>query len=780
MPHASHSLFRGLTQTWLLIGILLVVLSWWAGQRSWFTDAYIYDRLLTTQTLSPSDDILIAAIDERSLEALGQWPWPRDVHAGLLDRLADADTSAVLFDVVFAEPARQPHQDQRLARALERHGHAFLPVIHVQNNGLSADSSRLPPIAPLRNAAGGIGHIDIRADFDGVVRRIHLRENHTPQLTLRLYEDLVAWNHTTPSDTTRRLLAGDNRDIDVRIPYRGPTYHYPRVSYVDILEGRLPRSLLEGRIVMIGATAKGLGDRHPTPFGGADGGMPGIEIQANLLGGLLQGDIIQDLPAWASSALSTLPLLLFMALVWVFQFRYMAKLTLAVLVMVLLCTWGLLAAGWWWPPTVSLCSVLAACILISWRSQTTALRWFQQEIGRLEDEPSIVPEPAPEQTKEWGLVLHQRLRALERAITRIRNTRRFITDSMNSLPIATLVVDMQGHIILPSTQAKQLLQRYRIDDRGTIQDLLDVMIPEGRAIAGQDGGDDSNGLGALDDSLYKGSDERHYHLKVSQLVTAVDDFEVGWLIGLVDVTSERQAEEQRASLLRFLSHDLKAPQSSILALVHLQRSSSSPLSEDDLLDRVAQQARNALTLTDSFMQLTKIEFGAMNEDFVLLSDVILEAVDQAWPAAQQRSITIDCDAEDECPIEGDRAYLLRAVFNLLDNAIKYSPPDTCVSITARETTHGITLELQDQGVGIPEQDLPHIFDSYQRSSGASLSAGYGLGLSLVKSVVERHGGTIECRSTENVGTHFLLMFPVQPDLADESDEEDAAENEANA
>ncbi|WP_275288522.1 CHASE2 and HATPase_c domain-containing protein [Halomonas elongata] len=767
MPHASHSLLRGLTRTWLLIGILLVVLTWWAGQRSWFTDAYIYDRLLTTQTLPPSDDILIAAIDERSLKTLGQWPWPRDVHADLLDRLADAGTSAVLFDVVFAEPAREAHDDQHLARAIERHGHVFLPVIHVETNGLSADSRRLPPVAPLRDAARGIGHIDIRTDFDGVVRHIKLRDNHIPQLTLRLYQDLAAWNDTTPSGTTQRLLASNNPDIDVRIPYRGPTYHYPRVSYVDILEGRLPRSLLENRIIMIGATAKGLGDRHPTPFGGSAGGMPGIEIQANLLDGLLQGDTIQEVPDWIASILSILPLLGFMALVWAFKFRHMAKLTLVVLAMALLGAWGLLAMGWWWPVTVSLCSVIAACVLISWRCQATALLWFQREITRLEKEPSLIPEPAPDRTREWGLMLHRRLLSLERAITRIHNTRQFIADSMDSMPIATLVVDMQGHIILSSDQARQLLRRYRIDDRSTLKELLDVMIPEGQTVAKKSRQTNNDGLGELDDTLYKGNDERHYHLKVSPLVTAVDAFEVGWLVGLVDVTSERQAEEQRASLLRFLSHDLKAPQSSILALTQLQRTSSSRLSEQDLLDRVAQQARNALTLTDSFMQLTKVEFGAMEKNFVLLSDVILEAIDQAWPAAQQRSIGIECDAEDECPMEGDRAYLLRAVYNLLDNAIKYSPPDTRVSIEARETPEDIRVVIQDQGVGIPEQDLPYIFDSYQRSSGASLSSGYGLGLSLVKSVVERHGGTIECRSTENLGTRFQLTFPTQTDRLDE-------------
>ncbi|MDL4864527.1 ATP-binding protein, partial [Halomonas elongata] len=562
----------------------------------------------------------------------------------------------------------------------------------------------------------------------------------------------------------------DQANQEVRIPYRGGNFHYPRVSYIDLLEGRLPPSLLEDRIIMIGATARGLGDRHPTPFGGAEGGMPGIEVQANLLDGLLQGDLIQEVPGWVASALSILPLLGFMALTWAFKFRHMAKLTLAVLAMILMSAWGLLAMGWWWPPTVSLCAVIAASVLISWRCQATALQWFQQEIRRLEDEPSIIPEPASEETAQWGLALHQRLHSLERAITRIRNTRQFITDAMNSLPIATLVVDIQGQVILSSAEAKRLLQYYGVADKGKVQELLACMTPEGQPPAHQsrqEGTSSNDGLAMLDDTTYNGNDERHYHLKVSPLVTATDAFEVGWLIGFVDVTSERQAEEQRASLLRFLSHDLKAPQSSILALIQLQRTSSSPLSEDILLDRVAQQARNALTLTDGFLQLTKVEFGAMNQDFVLLSDVVLEAVDQAWPTAQQRRVRIESDVEAECPMEGDRAYLLRSVYNLLDNAIKYSTADTTVSVSAKETSEALTIEIQDQGVGIPEQDLPHIFDSYQRSSGAKLSAGYGLGLSLVKSVVARHGGTIECHSTENVGTRFRLSFPTQPDLLDD-------------
>lgn len=764
MPYASHSLLRGLTGTWLVIGILLLALTWWAGQRTWPTDAHLYDRLLTTRGQPPADDILIAAIDERSLEALGQWPWPRHVHASLLDRLTDTGVQAVLLDVVFAEPARDPDEDRRLAQALERHGHVFLPVIHAATNDQASDLRRLSPIEPLRSAARGTGHIDIRPDADGVVRRIRLREDHLPQLALSTYQDLVTGTRVRPHATTRRLLDDEGGSLEVRIPYLGSTFHYPTVSYVDLLEGRLPRSLLEDRILLVGATARGLGDRHPTPFGGGQGGMPGIEIQAHLLDGLLQGRLIREVPDKAASALSLLPLLIFMALVRGLKFRHMAKLTLGVLVAVLLSSWGLLTLGWWWPPTVGLGSVLVASVLISWRCQATAMHWFQRELGRLEDEPSVVPEPPHPSPQAWGFTLHQRLHSLESAITRIRNTRRFITDSMDSLPIATLVTDRQGNVIISSDQAKQLFAHYGVDGDDSLHALLSSMTPEGQAMdSGRKSTQESrleNGeCEALDDTLYEGRDERHFHIKVSPLITDVDAFEVGWLISLVDVTSERQAAEQRTSLLRFLSHDLKAPQSNILALTQLQHTASR-LPEEQLLGKIAQQARNSLTLTDDFMKLTRAEFGALEKGFVLLADVILEAIDQAWPLARQRNIRVECDdVEDACPMEGDRAYLLRAIFNLLDNAIKYSPPDTRVLVSAKEAGDDIFLSVRDQGVGIPERDLPYIFDSYQRSSGSGHSAGYGLGLSLVQSVIERHGGTIECQSTEHVGTGFYITLP---------------------
>ena len=111
----------------------------------------------------------------------------------------------------------------------------------------------------------------------------------------------------------------------------------------------------------------------------------------------------------------------------------------------------------------------------------------------------------------------------------------------------------------------------------------------------------------------------------------------------------------------------------------------------------------------------------------------------------------------------DQGLLTRALFNLLENAIKYSPADTTIEL--RVSCHGewLCCELTDQGKGIAEQELPDLFSQYRRFSSAQGIDGVGLGLSMVKAVVDHHGGRIECRSMVDQGTTFLLELPLIPE-----------------
>ncbi|WP_392353111.1 CHASE2 domain-containing protein [Brevundimonas sp. LF-1] len=132
-------------------------------------DHLVYDALMRAKAGPADETIVIIAIDDRSLEALGQWPWPRDLHARLIDRLTEAGAGPVAYDVLFTEPSSQ---DEPLAVALTRNGKVQLPVV-VDAPGLNGSAFREDaPAARLATAAAGMGHVNLTVDNDGVVRRL--------------------------------------------------------------------------------------------------------------------------------------------------------------------------------------------------------------------------------------------------------------------------------------------------------------------------------------------------------------------------------------------------------------------------------------------------------------------------------------------------------------------------------------------------------------------------------------------------------------------------------
>jgi two-component system OmpR family sensor kinase len=108
---------------------------------------------------------------------------------------------------------------------------------------------------------------------------------------------------------------------------------------------------------------------------------------------------------------------------------------------------------------------------------------------------------------------------------------------------------------------------------------------------------------------------------------------------------------------------------------------------------------------------------------------------------------------------GDADLLAQAVVNLVDNAIKYTSPGDRIEVRAREASGGVALEVADTGPGVPEPDLPHIWEELYRSPGARSVPGSGLGLALVRAVVERHGGTVEAQSWVGHGTVVRILLP---------------------
>lgn len=275
-------------------------------------DFWLYDGLIRLKSNhNQTSDIVVVAVDERSLSELGRWPWPREYHAQLVDKLAQA--KAVGLDIVLAEPSHNmPESDQALADAIRRNGKVISPVFPEMQGNRLTETRPLPGIAA---ASAGLGHTDYELDSDGVIRRVYLKAGlgspHHPNFAQAVL-DLA--HGRRQSDQQKLGLPHGNpdswlREDPVMVPYLTGSPPFQQVSYIDALN-QLPPSFFAGKIVLVGATATGLGDIHATPLSANNRGMPGVEINAFLLYGLQQDNTPVPLPLGWKALINALAILL--------------------------------------------------------------------------------------------------------------------------------------------------------------------------------------------------------------------------------------------------------------------------------------------------------------------------------------------------------------------------------------------------------------------------------------------------------------------------------------
>ena len=227
------------------------------------------------------------------------------------------------------------------------------------------------------------------------------------------------------------------------------------------------------------------------------------------------------------------------------------------------------------------------------------------------------------------------------------------------------------------------------------------------------------------------------------------DAQVGWIIRIVDISPLKQAERHREDALQLLSHDMRAPQSAILALL---RGPEARVPKA-VRTRIEGLAKRTLDLAEDFVQLARAEAKPLAIEPVDLNDIAIDAADALWPTAKARDIRVDVEGiDDPHMVDGDRQLLTRAVINLIGNAIKYSDEGMKIACALSEAAGHVRLTISDQGVGMTEEQLSKLFSRFQRGS----REGVGLGLAFVRTVVDRHSGTIDCKSAPGKGSTFTI------------------------
>jgi len=218
----------------------------------------------------------------------------------------------------------------------------------------------------------------------------------------------------------------------------------------------------------------------------------------------------------------------------------------------------------------------------------------------------------------------------------------------------------------------------------------------------------------------------------------------------------------REEALRFLSHDMRAPQNAILALTQLQRHSKPPMEQSQLLDRIDRSACRTLRLVDGFVRLARAESMELSLNEIDLAGLLQSVCDEHWPMAHGRSITMSVEGVVyPAFIMADEDLVRRALGNLVTNAIQYSPENSRIWCRLHGRGNEWVVEIEDKGRGMTADQLAGLFQPFRRFDveAPDNPAGTGLGLALVRAVILRHGGRIDVESLPGQGSTFRVSLP---------------------
>lgn len=218
--------------------------------------------------------------------------------------------------------------------------------------------------------------------------------------------------------------------------------------------------------------------------------------------------------------------------------------------------------------------------------------------------------------------------------------------------------------------------------------------------------------------------------------------------------------EDRRRFLRRLDHELKNPLTAIqVGLANLAETTDEE-SRERIQASIQTQVQRLSTLVDNLRKLADLETGDLEYTSIDIAGLLTEVYEAAkeLPGAAQRRLKLSVPVGLPA-IMGDYDLLLRAVYNLLDNAIKFTQPGDKITLCVFEDDDTVVIEVIDIGVGVAEEDLPHVWDELYRSQDARAVPGNGIGLAMVKAIVERHSGRVNLFSEARKETIVSLRLP---------------------
>jgi CHASE2 domain-containing sensor protein len=629
---------RRLWLEWLLIGFAVSIALILAERMQIFDRAehLIYDFAAPKHAATPSKDIVVVGIDNESLAAIGRWPWPRERHAEAISNLKAAGAKVILYDILFIEPTPS---DSKIASAIAGKPSVYLPILFDVPGPNGTPYKILRPNPQIAAAAAGLGIVNMDLDSDGRARHIEIKALNKGQWIPNLTE--LAYREMRGSPSSAYLHASEDRPI-VSMAFND-VGRFRTLSFADILRGKVAPGALRGKIVIVGATATGLGDLYAVP--GSSALMSGAEVQANLLNSLLADRFIMPMGRNWVALLSIVPLWLLMLAYWKLSPTQSLLLTIGMMAAIFFGSILALAlTGCWIPPVAALVGPAIVYPLWGWRRLTAVTVFIHTEIDALLAQSAFSP---------------------------------------------SLI----------------------------------------------------NGRGG--DRISEGTERLHQIIALMQ-----------------------KSAVERQEMLQFLSHDMRSPQASIIALLEGETGRDLTKREREVHVRIRRYAETTLNLADNFVQLARLESQPAEREPVDVGDAMAQAIDITWPQARAFGVLIDRSAAQKTDlwVLGDAAPLVRAFVNLLSNAINASPQESTIRCAVIRDGGFIHASVCDEGPGLPPARRADPFARFGYTRLATGARGSGLGLAYVAAVARQCDGDVSYADGETGGAHFTLRLPIWEDM----------------
>jgi len=734
--------------------------------------------------LPTSSSVALLLIDDLSLSRYGRWPWSRSLLARLVRATAAQRPGAIGLDILLSE-AEDARDDDDLGKALQEAGNVVLAA------KLSGSSQRLwvDPLPLFLANSAGVGHVQAVEDADGICRGVPVRELSAegPRWALALEVSRVAKHVAVDQNSGGLWLGKDRVWVDGSMPRAGPSgwESYPPefltinfreqylpgqrippfvvISAAELLGGKQVPALW-GKAVLIGFGATELSDRLPTPVSGQMP-MPGVEVHANLVDGLLRGEGLRHVSAFPQilfllgfSLVST-----WLVLRWPGWDGVLLQTTLLIL------SYG---AGYWlfahahrlitFGPV--LCVGLLAVplaqlenLVVVNRGLTRGLRQLRQTLqaGQAPMElASLRPaEISPETTGDlqWRVEL---INQLQSELGSLYAFRQHLLESMQE-GLAVFAADGKTLFRNPYWKAFCSKQGWNAES-----DLVEF----GRLLGHPNW---ANVQERLSGEGLPPESEVHlgggfWQIRCTKLSSNANDDSSQWMVVVTDLTSRLERDQARAEALRFVTHELRTPLVSIQGFAEFLLRYPKANGSADAAATIFRESQRLVSLINTYLDVLRFDAGArsLRREPMVIPQMIAQLQRVMTPIAEAAEIRIQVHLDSELPsLEGDAPMLSGVILNLLNNAVKYSPAGSEVNLRVTATEANVIFEVCNPGAPIPPEDLAHLFEPFYRSRSAGESTpGWGLGLTFVKRIVEEHRGIIEA-SSDKSGIRVRVILP---------------------